>query len=467
MVPRQNSIYVRNGSKTVAHPGGRVDSLMTFDDGTIQELLAASSGNIWQIPVSDSAAVVTPIELKSGFSNDYWQWVMMANAADESRIVMVNGQDGIWTYDGTTVVEAAASTGNKQVSDVTSFKGRLWFAKRASATLYYGEPLSNSPTTLTAFPLGAYLRRGGDIVAIDSLSMDGGSGPDDYLVAVSSRGELIVLSGIDPATDFKLVGVFSVGNPMSKRCLAKMGSDLLYYGNSGPQLLSKLFSQIEGLQSLPIPIRTEFEGAIYDFGSLAGWDMVQYSRAGWIMFNVPRGVQGTVDQYSVNLESQAWFKIEGWNAISWGVHSQNPYFGTLDGRVVRADYERNDDGKPIAFDFMQSWNQFETTSRKKFNMAQVTINANSVPKIEVDMNVDFKNVLPKSQPGFAPAVDVTPWDVSPWDISPWSGTSIYYLTSFGLQNNGYVGALRYRGLVKDSTHELMGFRIAFEEGAFL
>jgi hypothetical protein len=116
---------------------------------------------------------------------------------------------------------------------------------------------------------------------------------------------------------------------------------------------------------------------------------------------------------------------------------------------------------------MQTWNQFETTSRKKFNMAQVTINANSVPKIEVDMNVDFKNVLPKSQPGFAPAVEVTPWDVSPWDISPWSGTSIYYLTSFGLQNNGYVGALRYRGLVKDSTHELMGFRIAFEEGAFL
>lgn len=467
IVPRQNSVYVRNGSKTVAEPGGRVDSLMTFDDGTIQDLLGASSGKLWQFPVDESATLVTPAELADGFSNDYWLSVMMANAADQSKLVMVNGEDGIWTYDGTDVEEAAASATNLQVSNVTSFKGRLWFTKRASASLWYGEVLSNSPATLTEFPVGAYLRRGGDLIAVDSLSMDGGSGPDDYLVAVSSRGELLVFSGIDPATDFQLVGLFSVGNPMSKRCLRKMGSDLLYYGNSGPQLLSKLFSTVEGLESLPIPIRTEFETAIYDYAFLAGWEMLSYSRAGWVMFNVPRGVQGTVDQYAVNLESTAWFRVEGWNAISWGVHAQNPYFGTLDGRVVRADFGRNDDGAPIAFDFMQTWNQFETTSRKKFNMAQVTIRANSIPKIEVDMNVDFKNVLPKSQPGFAPAVEVTPWDVSPWNISPWSGTAIYYLSSFGLQNNGYVGALRYRGQVKDSTHELMGFRIAFEEGAFL
>lgn len=467
IVPRQNSVYVRNGSKTVSQPGGRVDSLMTFDDGTIQDLIAASSGRLWQIPVDGGGTLVDPVELESGFTSDYWISVMMANAADESRLVMVNGQDGIWTYDGASVEEAPASSTNLQVSSVTSFKGRLWFTKRASASLWYGDVLSNSPATITEFPVGAYLRRGGDLVAVDSLSMDGGSGPDDYLVAVSSRGEVVVFAGIDPADDFRLVGIFSVANPITKRCLRKMGSDLMYYGNNGPQLLTKLFSTVEGLESLIIPIRTDFETAMYDYSFLAGWDMLSYSRAGWVMFNVPRGVQGTVDQFAVNLESQAWFKIEGWNALCWGIHGQNPYFGTLDGRVVQADFGHNDDGRPISFDFMQTWNQFETTSRKKFNMAQVTIKANSIPKIEVDMNVDFKDVTPRSQPGFAPAVQETPWNISPWNTSPWSGTAIYYLTSFGLQNTGYVGALRYRGNLKDSTHEFMGFRIAFEEGAFL
>jgi hypothetical protein len=228
-----------------------------------------------------------------------------------------------------------------------------------------------------------------------------------------------------------------------------------------------LFNAPEGLETLALPIRTEFEDAIFTGQALFGWDLVNYGKRGWVLFNVPQQLQGTFDQFVVNLESQAWFRIKGWNGSCWVVHDTRLYFGKEDGSVVVADAGTNDDDIDISFDFMQSWQEFDSASRKKFNMAQVTIESNSTPEILVDINVDFKQTSPVSQPSFGPPAIESPWDVSPWDVSPWSGTPKFFVEAFGLANEGYVGALRYRGKIKSSTHVLYGFRIAYEEGAFI
>lgn len=467
MVPKQNRAFVRNGSKNVAKLSASVESLADFDNGVDQIVIAAAGASVYKVPVTPEHTVVTPVEIKDGFTSARWQTVMMSNAADVASLVMVNGEDGIWGYDGTAMTEAAASAAHKFVDNVISFKSRLWFTKKGEADIYYGEVLSTSPATLTRFPVGPLLRNGGEIIAINSLSMDGGSGPDDYLVCVSSRGEIVVFSGIDPATDFQLVGIFKAARPLSPRCLAKSGSDLIYYGSNGPQMLTRLFSSPDGLDTLSLPIRTEFEDAMFNRQFLFGWDLVNYSKRGWVLFNVPQQLQNTFDQFVVNLESQAWFRIKGWNGMSWVVHNTNLYFGTQRGDIVVADVGTNDNGVDVAFDFMQSWQEFDSPSRKKFNMAQVTIESNAVPEILVDMNVDFTQNPPKGQPGFGPPAVESPWNTSPWNTSPWSGASKFYVEAFGVANIGYVGALRYRGRVKGSTHVLYGFRIAYEEGAFI
>lgn len=467
IVPKQNRAFVRSGSKTVCKLPAATQTLADFDNGTNQIMVACADDSVYKLPVSSDNAVVTPELIDSGFANAKWQTVMMSNGADEAALVMVNGADGIWAYDGATLIEADASADNPFVNNVISFKSRLWFTKVDDATIYYGEVLSTKPLVLEEFPIGPLLRNGGAIVAINSLSMDGGSGPDDYLVCVSSRGEIVVFSGIDPATDFQLVGIFKASKPLSNRCLTKSGSDLIYYGANGPQMLTRLFNSPDGLETLALPIRTEFEDAIFDGQAFFGWDLVNYSRRGWVLFNVPQQLQNTFDQFVVNLESQAWFRIKGWNGACWVVHDNRLYFGTNDGSVVVADVGTNDDGVDVSFDFMQSWQEFDSASRKKFNMAQVTIESNSVPEILVDINVDFTQTSPTSQPGFGPPAIASPWDVSPWDVSPWSGTGKFYVEAFGLANTGYVGALRYRGRIGSSTHVLYGFRIAYEEGAFI
>lgn len=467
IVPKQNRAFVRSGSKTICKLPAAVETLADFDNGTEEVLIAFAGSSIYAIPATDDDALVDAEELGSTFANARWQTVMASNGADKTSLVMVNGEDGIWGYDGTALVEAPASAANLSVDNIITFKSRLWFTKKGEATIYYGEVLSTSPVELTPFPIGPLLRNGGEIMAINSLSMDGGSGPDDYLVCVSSRGEIVVFSGIDPADDFQLVGIFKAAKPLGRRCLTKSGSDLIYYGANGPQMLTRLFNSPDGLETFALPIRTEFEDAILNGQSVFGWDLIGYSKRGWVLFNIPQQLQNTFDQFVVNLESQAWFRIKGWNGISWVIHKTKLYFGTYGGNVIVADVGTNDDGLDVSFDFMQSWQEFDSPSRKKFNMAQVTIESNSVPQILVDMNVDFTQTQPTSRPGFGPPALSTPWDVSPWNTSPWSGVSKFFVEAFGLSGTGYVGAFRYRGRIRTSTHVLYGFRIAYEEGAFI
>lgn len=467
IVPKQNRAFVRNGSLTVSQLPTAIETVADFDNGASQVFVAAAGSAVYTVPVTDDNDLVNADVLEEGFANARWQTVMASNGADEASLVMVNGADGIWCFDGVNFEEATASAANPTVDNVINFKSRLWFTKLNDATIYYGEVLSNKPATLTAFPIGPLLRNGGEIIAINSLSMDGGSGPDDYLVCISSRGEIVVFSGIDPSTDFQLVGIFKAAKPLSRRCLAKNGSDLVYYGTNGPQLLTRLFSSSEGLETMALPIRTEFEDAMLANANLFGWDLIGYPRRGWLMFNVPMQANKIADQFVVNLESQAWFRIKDWNAASWTTHKTKLYFGGFDGKLRIADVGSTDDGNPIDFDFLQSWQEFETPSRKKFNMAQVTIKADAPPDILVDINVDYAQVQPKSKPSFGSQAVSSPWNTSPWDTSPWSSTDDFYIKSFGLSDIGHVGALRYRGQIKNSSHTLFGFRIAYEEGEFI
>jgi hypothetical protein len=466
-VPKQNRAFVRNGSKTVCKLPTAAETLSDFDNGISQILVGAAGSIVYTIPVTVNKDLVVADEIGNGFANGRWQTVMMSNGADDVSLVMVNGADGIWCFDGTDLTEAPASAANPTVDNVTSFKSRLWFTKLNDATIYYGEVLSNKPAVLTAFPIGPLLRNGGEIIAINSLSMDGGSGPDDYLVCVSSRGEIVVFSGIDPGTDFQLVGIFKAAKPLSRRCLAKNGSDLMYYGSNGPQLLTRLFSTAEGLETLALPIRTEFEDVMLVNANMFGWDLVGYPKRSWVLFNVPMQENRIADQFVVNLESQSWFRIKGWNGACWTTHETNLYFGDFEGNIKIADFGTSDDGEPINFDFLQSWQEFDTPSKKKFNMAQVTVEADVSPDILVDMNVDFAKTDPKSRPSFGNQAVSSPWDTSPWNTSPWSSSDTFYIKTFGLADTGYVGALRYRGQLKNATHTLYGFRIAYEEGEFM
>src|SRR6185436_20289274 len=87
--------------------------------------------------------------------------------------------------------------------------------RQRQPSIYY-LPLQTKTGTVELFPLDVLFKRGGHIVAMHAWSIDGGSGLDDALVIFSSNGEAVIYSGVDPESDFKLVGIFRFDSPMSK-----------------------------------------------------------------------------------------------------------------------------------------------------------------------------------------------------------------------------------------------------------
>lgn len=122
-------------------------------------------------------------------------------------------------------------------SDVTGFcvhKGRVWYWSRKSDEPCY-TALQARGGTLTRFPLQYVAETGGNIVLIETLTMDGGGGPDDLLAFVMDTGECLIYQGSDPGdpTDWALVGRFRVPPPLNGKCVTRVGGDSLMLTKAG------------------------------------------------------------------------------------------------------------------------------------------------------------------------------------------------------------------------------------------
>lgn len=475
MIPRRAYVESRMGRQNVCRTGGNsVETLMSFEDGAVSTLLSAADGNIYECPLVPAEPGSIPpqaTQIRSGFSNNRWQFCLMADGSDTMRMPMVNGQDGLWYYEeiaGTKdVIKVNTTPEVLDLLDVTNFKGRLWFTQDGTSTLWYGDPLSNKPDNLTPFYVGPLLRKGGSCLAIDSVSLDGGSGPDDYLVVITTEGEAIAFSGIDPATDFQMIGLWSLSKPVSVRCFTKLGRDLFYFGSQGPEALSKLMGGMGKVDVLGNAIQDQFENATKINRGTHGWQILHYSKDSWIICNIPIIANQRYEQYCMNLETGGWFKITNWDAACFTQHDGELYYGKWNGRVAICNYTMKDNEQAIPIDWMQNWNEFGTPNLKKFNNCKLTLRSISKPRPKINMMTDYVEANPSGTTEFPREAIESPWDVSPWDVSPWSSSPIWSVDIFGLTNQGYVGALRYQENVKDSYTQIYGVQVMFEVGDIL
>ena len=470
MIPRRNFAESRLGNQATAKitTGGVVESLMSFEDGNSKKLLAVCENVIYDTPFAPTDIPPAPTSIHTGLTSSRFQSVLMANGADEMRLVMVNGADGILTYEPSAGVQPVVPVPSvPDLLDVTPFKGRLWFTQEGTSTLWYAEPLSNQPSTLTPFYVGPLLQKGGTCLAIDSLSLDGGSGPDDYLAVITTKGECLLFSGIDPATDFQMVGLYDVGLPAGVKCMTKLGKELYYFSSRGPETLSRLMGGLGRVDNAGNPIQDHFEDAYKRAAGSHGWEVLLYSKDSWVICNIPIQYPSNYHQYVLNLETSAWFKITGWNANSWAAHDGEVFYGCNSGVIHIANYGLHDNGAAIEVDYMQNWNEYGTPNLKKFNLCKMTLRSISKPRPAIDMMVDYVELTPTNQPEFPKAAVATPWNISPWNTSPWSSSPIFSVDIFGLSDQGYVGALRYRESVKDSFTQLYGYQIMLEVGDLL
>jgi hypothetical protein len=431
-----------------------IESLMAYHGTTSGDdaLFAASDTSIFDVTTA------TPSEDVEDLSNARWQHVNFST--DGGKFLWCcNGADTPQYFDGdswATVTITGVSA--EDTINVNIHKERLWGILKDSTDAYY-LATGSIQGAATTFPLGGVFRKGGYLVAMGTWTRDGGSGPDDLAVFVSSKGEIAVYQGTDPASadTWSLVGVFEVGPPIGVRCLTKIGADLGIITIDGVLPMSQIPGMERGAAAriaLTANIQPVLNQYTRDWADNFGWQLISYPRGTRAILNIPSVEGDTQIQAVMNTVTGAWCRFTGFDANCWEVFQDRLFFGGNDGVVKEADVGGTDNGEAIRFSLKQAFNYFKAKGKqKRWTRIRpiMTTSADIVPGIGLD--VDFRDDVPVV-PGQASAQATVLWDVAVWDVDSFPEESLFKDEWLQVSAIGYCAALVMKGQVEgDETVE--------------
>lgn len=449
--PQPGYVEVRKGHTKINIIAGlpAVESLMVYHAplATNDKMFAAAGTGIYDVTAvltaSISAAAV------SGLSNARWQHVNMATAGGYF-LWMCNGADKPMTYDG-SVFATTSITGitSSQVVNVNVFKHKIWMVLNGSISPSYLNTDSINGSA-TAFDLQGVFSQGGALQAIGTWTVDAGSGPDDYIVFITDRGEVAVYGGTDPSSDFTIKGVYNMGAPIGRRCITKVGADLAIICVDGVVPISKaLITDRAAAISIAITknIQPVMNQSARDYGSHFGWQLLAYPRGTRAILNVPVTENVQQQQYIMNTVTGAWARFTGENANCWALWRDTLYYGGNAGKVVKADCQGFDDDGNIDFSVGTAFNYAKTRGRlKAFNMCRALLTTDGQVSPGLAVNVDFSSdavVEVLATPNQPSAL----WDAATWDGGTWPVVSQIKTEWLSVSGEGYCASIVMEGSV--------------------
>ena len=215
-----------------------------------------------------------------------------------------------WYYldpaDGTTKVAFPVA----DVAYVMVFKQRIWVILENDDDAYY-LPLKSISGELTRFTFGSKLPHGGDLRGLWSWTLDGGAGVDDYLVAISRGGDVIVYQGEDPELNFLTRGAWFIGEvPESRRVVIEFGADLFVLSTLGITSLKALLSgapvAMTSPQSPSSKINRFLRDDVVSGKDLSQWQLAINPSDGFMQIVTPTPSNTPFIQYAMNLNTGAW-----------------------------------------------------------------------------------------------------------------------------------------------------------------
>ncbi len=416
--PYTSYVGIRKGSQDhVTGLPATVETLVEYapQSGT-NKLFAAAGSGIYDV----TTAGVVGAAVVSGMTNARWQETMITTPGG-SFLIMCNGADVPRVYNG-TAWSAASITGvtATKLIHVCLFKNRLFFVEKDSAEIHY-LPVQSIGGAVTPMPLGAVFKRGGYVMAVYTWTLDAGQGSDDHLVVISSKGEVAVYRGSDPssATDWGLVGVFSLGVPLGRRCGIKYAGDLLINCVEGVMPLTRSLQSVTADSTVAITdkIQNSVSQAADEYSANFGWQLCLFEDLNMVILNVPAG-NGANYQYVQNTISGSWAKFTGWNATTW-LHSLSGLYFSSGAKIVKAWTGYFDNGANITADVVLSFQYFgDKAANKYFTMVKPYIFSSGNPSIKYGLCPDFNLLEPQGEFNFNTPVGMI------WGQMYWNGPSM-------------------------------------------
>ena len=468
--PGTSAVESRRGcTKYTGSPlAAPVQSLEVYTGAAGDKMLAWAGGVVYDVSTG------VPSQKATGKLGNVVVSAMFSNAADNAQhLIITSGVDVPMRYDGNTLSDLAL-TGMTGVAStlafVFAFKSRLYWAQRDKLGFYY-LPVGQIQGELKYFDLGQVSRLGGYVVAIASFSeSSNGQSPDDYIVFITSKGEMIVYAGYDPsnAATWALVGRYYAAAPIGRKCTINYGTELVVLTEEGALPFSQIRragdAKAQGVAGAQYSAITSKLGRFLSYyntnKNVPGWQGVQYSGGGgWLLLNVPAsgGIAGEYYHYVMNTTTNSWCRFTGWNGMCFAVFRGRLYFGRYDGHVMLADEGRFDDGAPIRFSCKPAYTNFDDGSgmgflQKHFQWAAVLLSCDGTPALSGKFNVDYQDDTPEYLNALAPPGGAA-WDTAQWDVGSWGDdlrTQRFIVT---LNKGGTAGTLWLRGQLAGLTFQ--------------
>lgn len=461
-------------------PGG---SYLTAPTAMPGFLFAATKTAIYDITSTTDAPAVA--QVLSGTDNAGWfSSVILANAAG-TFLLACSETDGYFTFDGTTWVKRVAGGGAGQIngSDPANFvqvqmhKRRAWFVQRDTTSAWY-LPVDSIAGTVAQFNFGPQFKNGGALAYLATWTIDAGDGVDDFLVAVSTMGDVAVYKGTDPAsaTTWALVGVWNVGQiPVGRRAWTQYGGDLIIASADGLYPLSYVTrggaaflqaSSKEYTSKIRTPIGADLRASFTD----RGWDIIVHPAERVMCVSVPDYSGRRSFQYAMSTSLNQWCNFSGVPTYCYGKSAGYVFAGTQDGRVLLLFSGYFDEvpygesvGNAIPGVIVPAFSVFEKpTVQKQVHMIRATWQSVDTPSFFIGVSVDYNIENPTGTPAFVPfSTDL--WDVAEWDAATWGGALRVFAEWNSVEAIGFaIAAALVTSVVGDTV--LVGLDFMLEDG---
>ena len=405
----------------------------------------------------------------------------------------VNGyylyKSGTWymvgaTGDGVPYMVDVGTTGDqldpRAAVFCTVWKHRLWVVERNTANGWYFD-LDAIAGPATKFSFAGKFRNGGHLVGLWSWTFDGGIGPDDYLVALSSAGDVVVYTGTDPSIPgaFAVKGSYYIGPPPAGRRVATdMGGDLALIGSNGLVPLSKLvLGSIQGdtTQFPTHKVTPTISRSVSSYGTYEGWCIKVHPSDNCLMIAIPTDTSDPgQDQLVLSNATKGWATYEGLPIACMESFQGRLYFGTADGRICINDgYLDNvllsdpTTYTEIQFRGITAFDKYGSLRQKRVQFLRCNFTSDGVPpKYMAEARYRFNTTAPSGGTTVSKLTGPL-WDVAIWDTDMWPGAQDFANEQrvVGSTGMGAEVAIAFAG--KTTTRAvLIGFDVMYDEGGY-
>lgn len=416
--PASDGLAIRDGY--VSHSTGfadPVDRLWVYSQPTGgEELYATTDAGVFEV-TSAGAIGATVMALTEGETSS-----ASISTGAGSYLFLANGVDTVKTYDGSSWASIATfgALATSDLSYVETYRQRLYFVKKNSLELEYLSANSISGAT-TNYPLGAIFRRGGYIVALGTWTIDGGAGPEDNLVVVTSQGEVAVFAGSLPSDTslWKERGVYYLAKPLGKQPLYKWGGDILILTENGLYPLSAAVQSaaIDRTQAISEKIKPLFNTAAGLYSENSGWQIIADPLMPALIVNVPS--TPVRKQFVMNTQTKAWTTFSGWDARCFARMGQEIYFGTS--TAVKRVNGVSDEGANIVSTVLQAPSRFGLGFTKKIELLKPYISQNGGFSYTMALAPDLGDPREYTQITGRGNLTAAVWGTSRYGSSYWTG----------------------------------------------